>query len=41
MKRIKVKKNQTVKVVKDGKVIFDKKADKNLLIETNADVIVT
>lgn len=41
MKKLKVKKNKTIQIVKDGKVIFDKKADKNLLIETYAEVIST
>ena len=41
MKKIKAKKNQKVKITKDGKVVFDKKLTKNMLIETNAEVVVS
>ena len=41
MKKTIAKKNKKVKIIKNGKTIYDKKADKNLLIETNSEVIIT
>jgi len=42
MKKIKAKKNKKVTITnKNGKVIFDKKLDRDYLIETNQEVIVT
>lgn len=41
MKKQKVAKNKTVKLVKDGKTILTKKAVKNMIIEAPDNVIIT
>lgn len=38
MKKVKVKKNKTVKLKRNGKTIFEKKASKNMVIEAPDDV---
>ena len=40
MKKLKIKKNKTAVIKRNGKVIFEKKAAKNLVIEAPDDVII-
>ena len=40
MKKLKVAKNKTVKITKDGKQLFSKKATKAMIVEAPESVIV-